>query len=67
MEYRLLHNDENWPSYLDTVIDYYNNRVNRGVGYPPTKLTIYQIRKIDGLKIYLDEIQLMCMCINLHH
>jgi len=56
MEYRLIHNDENWPDYLDTVINYYNNRVNRGVGYPPAKLTIYQIRKIDGLKIYLDEI-----------
>jgi hypothetical protein len=105
MEYRLIHNDENWPDYLDTVIDYYNNRVNRGVGYPPAKLyhdqvmlnynpvsefiklkhetpfpfkvgddvlaltnklsftkgdegnlTIYQIRKIDGFKIYLEEI-----------
>jgi hypothetical protein len=62
MEYRLEHNDENWPNYLDKVINYYNNRVNRGVGYPPAKLTIYQIRKIDGLKIYLDEIQL-CVCI----
>jgi hypothetical protein len=38
MEYRLIDNDEDWPSYLDTVIDQYNNRVNRGVGYPPAKL-----------------------------
>jgi len=32
MQYRLENNDENWPSYLGIVIDFYNNHINRGVG-----------------------------------
>jgi hypothetical protein len=35
MQYRLENNDENWPSYLGIVIDFYNNHINRGVGYKP--------------------------------
>jgi len=43
MQYRIEMDDENWPSYLDKVLDYYNNKVNRGTGYTPIQLYTGQI------------------------